>query len=134
MLPPFSFVEMREKEEKLSQTIEASFRYSSKPNDSFSRQQPMEIDIKERDSKGFVIAKSDGKKAGAMTYSIPGTDFIIIDHTEVEPEFKGQSVGKQLLFKLVEDVREKNLKVLPLCPFANAMFKKLPEIQDVLRK
>ena len=94
----------------------------------------MEIEIKERDSKGFVIAKSDGKKAGAMTYSIPGSDFIIIDHTEVEPEFKGQSVGKQLLFKLVEDVREKNLKVLPLCPFANAMFKKLPEIQDVLRK
>ncbi|MEM6768030.1 MAG: GNAT family N-acetyltransferase [Bacteroidota bacterium] len=93
----------------------------------------MEIDIKERDSKGFAIAREDGIKAGVMTYSNPGSDFIIIDHTEVAPAFKGKSVGKQLLFKMVEMAREKNIKILPLCPFANAMFKKLPEIGDVLR-
>jgi len=93
----------------------------------------MNIEIRERENKGFAIAEVDGKKAGMMTYSIPQGDFIIIDHTEVEPEFKGQSVGKKLLYKIVDMVREKNLKVLPLCPFANAMFKKLDDIKDVLK-
>jgi predicted GNAT family acetyltransferase len=68
-----------------------------------------------------------------MTYSIAGNDFIIIDHTEVDPAFKGRSVGKIMLYKIVEMAREKNLKVLPLCPFANAMFKKIDEIKDVLK-
>lgn len=94
----------------------------------------MEITIKEQDSKGFAMAREDNKKAGVMTYSIAGENHIIIDHTEVEPEFKGKSVGKQLLYKIVEMAREKNIKITPLCPFANAMFKKFDDIQDVLKK
>jgi predicted GNAT family acetyltransferase len=93
----------------------------------------MDIEIRERENKGFAIAQIDGKKAGMMTYSIPQSDFIIVDHTEVEPEFKGQSVGKKLLYKIVDMAREKNLKILPLCPFAHAMFKKLDDIKDVLK-
>jgi len=69
-----------------------------------------------------------------MTYSIPSSDFIIIDHTEVDAAFKGQGIGKQLLYKIVEMAREKNIKILPLCPYANAQFKKIKEIQDVLKK
>ncbi|WP_299896739.1 GNAT family N-acetyltransferase [uncultured Aquimarina sp.] len=93
----------------------------------------MEIEIRERENKGFAIAKENGKKAGLMSYSIPGSDFIIIDHTEVEPEQKGKEVGKKLLYKIVDMARKKNLKILPLCPFANAMFKKLDDIKDVLK-
>jgi predicted GNAT family acetyltransferase len=94
----------------------------------------MEILIKEQESKGFAIAREDNKRAGIMTYSIPASDFIIIDHTEVEPEFNGKGVAKQLLYKIVEMAREKNIKILPLCPYANAMFKKLTDIQDVLKQ
>ncbi len=94
----------------------------------------MEITIKERDSKGFAMAREDGKRAGMMTYSIASEELIIIDHTEVEPEFKGKNIGKLLLYKIVEMARERNVKILPLCPYANAMFKKLDDIQDVLKK
>lgn len=93
----------------------------------------MDITLVERESKGFAMAKEDNKRVGLMTYSIAGEDHIIIDHTEVDPEFKGQNIGKQLLYKIVEMTREKNIKITPLCPFANAMFKKLIEIQDVLK-
>jgi predicted GNAT family acetyltransferase len=79
------------------------------------------------------MAKEGNKRAGLMTYSIAGEDHIIIDHTEVDPEFKGQNIGKQVLYKIIEMAREKNIKITPLCPFANAMFKKLTEIQDVLK-
>ena len=94
----------------------------------------MEIEIRERDSKGFAIARDGEEKAGMMTYSIPTSNFIIVDHTEVEEAYKGKGVGKQILYKIVDMAREKNLKILPLCPFANAMFKKLDDIQDVLKQ
>ena len=94
----------------------------------------MEIKITEDQTKGFAIAKENEEQAGKMTYSIASANFIIIDHTEVEPSFKGKGVGKQLLYKIVEMARERDIKILPLCPFANAMFKKLTDIQDVLKK
>ncbi len=94
----------------------------------------MEVQIKENESKGYAIATEDGKTAGKMTYSIPSADFIIIDHTEVDSTFRGRSIGKQLLYKIVAMAREKNIKIMPLCPFASAMFKKLTDIQDVLKK
>jgi uncharacterized protein len=36
------------------------------------------------------------------------------------------------LAKAVEFVREKNVKVIPLCPFAKSVFDKTPEYRDVL--
>ena len=94
----------------------------------------MEIIIKEIENKGYAMAREDNKRAGIMTYSIPPSDYIIIDHTEIEADFNGKGIGKQLLLKIVEMAREKNIKILPLCPFANAMFKKLHDIQDVLKQ
>lgn len=94
----------------------------------------MEIKLKEIQNKGFATATINGEKAGEMTYSIPNSDFIIIDHTEVEEDFNGKGVGKKLLYKIVEIARDKELKILPLCPFAHAMFIKLDDIQDVLKR
>lgn len=67
-----------------------------------------------------------------MTYSVAGENKIIIDHTEVFPEFNGKGIGKKLVLEGVKYARENNLKIIPLCPFAKALFMKLPEVQDVL--
>ncbi len=92
----------------------------------------MEIIHEKNDRKGAFTAKEDGRKAGEMTYSQAGTDKIIIDHTEVNPEFKGKGVGKDLVYAAVDYAREQHLKIMPLCPFAKATFDKNPDIQDVL--
>lgn len=92
----------------------------------------MEILLKEQDAKGLAMARQDGRRTGAMTYSIAGEHLIIIDHTEVDPAFKGQQIGQRLLYRIVEMAREKDIKIIPLCPFAAAQFKKLDAIQDVL--
>ena len=92
----------------------------------------MEIRLNESDSKGFAIAKEDAKQAGIMTYSMAGPTLLIIDHTEVGPQFNGKGLGQQLLYKIVEMARDKNKKIIPLCPFAAKMFKKLDDIRDVL--
>lgn len=92
----------------------------------------MEIIHENTERKGVFIAKEGDRKAGEMTYSQAGPDKIIIDHTEVNPEFKGKGVGKELVYAAVAYAREHNLKIMPLCPFAKATFDKNKELQDVL--
>lgn len=89
--------------------------------------------LHERDErKGIFIAEENGVKVGEMTYSQAGADKIIIDHTDVNPEFKGQGVGKKMVEAAVAYVRENGMKIMPLCPFAKATFDKNPDMQDVL--
>lgn len=92
----------------------------------------MTIEQTNDDKKGFFKAVSDGKEAGLMTYSWAGTDKIIIDHTEVNPEFKGQNVGKNMVMEAVAFARNKHIKIMPLCPFAKSVFDKNTDIHDVL--
>ncbi len=67
-----------------------------------------------------------------MTYSKAGADKIIIDHTEVSEELKGQGAGKKLVAAAVEKARKEGFKILPLCPFAKATIQKDASLQDVL--
>jgi predicted GNAT family acetyltransferase len=81
---------------------------------------------------GHFKAIANEIEAGRMTYTWAGTDKFIIDHTEVNPDFAGQSVGKKMVMEAVQYARENNLKILPLCPFAKSVFDKTKEIQDLL--
>lgn len=94
----------------------------------------MTIKHEEHDTKGrFFIANEEGNKTLAeMTYSKAGTARIIIDHTEVSDELRGQKAGYHLVEKAVEHAREKGLKIMPLCPFATSVFRKNEAFRDVL--
>jgi len=92
----------------------------------------MKIEQFNRETKGFFKATIDGKEAGRMTYSWAGDNRIIIDHTEVNPEFKGQNVGKQMVLAAVDFARKNNIKILPLCPFAKSVFDRNTDLHDVL--
>lgn len=83
-------------------------------------------------NKGFFYINLDGKNIAEMTYSKAGSDKIIIDHTEVDESLKGQGVGYKLVEEAVNYAREKDVKILPLCPFAAAVFKKHEAYNDVL--
>jgi predicted GNAT family acetyltransferase len=51
----------------------------------------------------------------------------------VSEKLKGQGIGYKLIEEVVAFLRENNLKVIPLCPFANAVFKKRSkDYKDVL--
>ncbi|WP_369995072.1 GNAT family N-acetyltransferase [Winogradskyella sp.] len=91
----------------------------------------MKIQQNDSDKKGEFFYETDGKKLGLMTYSRAGDHKIIIDHTEVDESLKGQGVGYKLVEAAVNYARDNNLKIMPLCPFANAVFKKRSEYNDV---
>ena len=92
----------------------------------------MLIQNKKTENKGMFYVESDGNILAEMAYTLPSADKMIIDHTEVSDELRGQNVGYQLVSTAVEYARTHNLKVIPLCPFANSVFKKKPEFKDVL--
>lgn len=83
-------------------------------------------------SKGLFFVQQEGNLLAEMVYTKPAADKMIIEHTEVSEELKGQHVGYLLLQTAVEYARTHNLKIIPLCPFANAVFRKKPEYADVL--
>lgn len=67
-----------------------------------------------------------------MTYSKAGADRIIIDHTEVEDDLRGQGAGQQLVEAAVDFARRHKISIIPLCPFARSVFDKTPTLRDVL--
>lgn len=82
---------------------------------------------------GYFTAKDGDRELGRMYYSWAGIDKFIIQHTEVNENAKGTGAGKFLVESGVKYARDNNYKIIPRCPFANAMFKKhKEEWKDVL--
>jgi uncharacterized protein len=92
----------------------------------------MLIQHKKVGNKGLFFTAQDDNVLAEMTYTMPSADKMIIEHTEVSDELKGQNVGYQLVHTAVEYARTHHIKIIPLCPFANSVFKKKPEFADVL--
>ncbi|MEQ1937868.1 GNAT family N-acetyltransferase [Mesorhizobium sp. CN5-321] len=91
------------------------------------------IRLEDSGTKGrYVIAGPDGAEA-EMTFTKVGQHQIIIDHTGVPDAFRGQGVGLSLVTRAVEDARAQGKKIIPLCPFAAAQFRRHPEWADVLK-
>ena len=91
----------------------------------------MNIQHEQNDRRGKFFILTEGKQKALMTYSVAGSNKIIIDHTEVDPSLQGQGVGYQLLEAAVKCARGQGIKILPLCPFAKAVFDKTAEYDDI---
>ena len=82
--------------------------------------------------KGKFFIEQDGTEVAEMTYVWAGDKKFIIDHTEVSDVLKGQNVGKQLVAAAVEFARNKQVKIIPLCPFAKHVFDTTVAYRDLL--
>ncbi|MGV2927013.1 GNAT family N-acetyltransferase [Macrococcus capreoli] len=78
----------------------------------------------------FYIGDISSPK-GQLTY-VENGDQLIIDHTEVIDELRGEGAGKQLVEAAVKYARANNKKILPICPFVKKVIDETPEFQDVL--
>lgn len=92
-----------------------------------------EISKHEHATGGRYATSVHGVEA-EMTYSRAGDHLIIIDHTDVPDQLRGLGLGQALVAKAVEDTRESGIKILPLCPFAAAQFRKNGKYHDILSR
>ncbi len=94
---------------------------------------PLPIEHQRAATRGAFHLTRDGERLAEMTYSAtPDGKHIIIDHTQVSEQLKGQGVGKKLVEAAVAWARKEHVKVAVTCPFAKAVFEKTPELRDVL--
>ncbi|MEI5992931.1 GNAT family N-acetyltransferase [Candidatus Enterococcus mansonii] len=91
------------------------------------------MEIKEEKNR-FVLLNDENKEIGEMTWSDAGEEMMIIDHTFVEPSYRGQKLAEKLVYRGVEKARREGKKIIPLCPFAKKEFDTKPDYGDVLRK
>jgi predicted GNAT family acetyltransferase len=65
------------------------------------------------------------------TYQQRG-DVMVVNHSEVPPEVEGRGIGSALVRGVLDDLRRRGLKVLPLCGFVAAYIRRHNEYQDLL--
>ncbi|MBL7774629.1 MAG: N-acetyltransferase [Saprospiraceae bacterium] len=92
----------------------------------------MHIQLENDGKKGAFFIEANGERLAAMAFTMAGEHRMIIDHTEVDERLRGKGAGRQMLNRLVEYVREHQIRVIPLCPFAKSVFEKDASIRDVL--
>ena len=92
----------------------------------------MDIQHKAGNSKGSFFVEKNGELKAEITYSKAGNSKIIIDHTEVSEELRGDNIGRALVERAIEYARENELTVIPLCPFAKSVIERDESLQDVL--
>lgn len=84
----------------------------------------------QKDENTFYIGERDDKKA-ELHFEEKG-DRLIVDHTFVSDELRGQGVAGKLVEKVVQFARTEGKKILPTCSYAKEKIKKTKEYHDVL--
>ncbi|MFV0491306.1 MAG: GNAT family N-acetyltransferase [Pseudorhodobacter sp.] len=80
-------------------------------------------------SKGRYVFAANGAEA-EITYSVSSPTLIIADHTGVPDALRGTGAGLRLVEFMVTDARANGFRIVPLCPFINAMRTRHPEWAD----
>jgi predicted GNAT family acetyltransferase len=84
------------------------------------------------DLRRYEARLGEGRElAGLMDYRLTD-DFIVLTHTEVRQGFEGQGIGSRLVRAVLEDLRERQVAVIPTCPFVVAWLHQHPEQHDIL--
>lgn len=86
------------------------------------------IELKIDDQKrGAFVVEENGERLAEMVIAIIG-ERLVVYHTEVSEKLRGQGVAAQLLEQMVNYTRTNHLKVVALCPYVHAQFKRHPDL------
>lgn len=80
----------------------------------------------------FYIPGEEEDRLAELAYTVTEDGKMIIEHTEVDEQLRGQNVGYEMVHAAVEHARQYQMRVIPVCPFAKAIFDKKPDFADVL--
>jgi uncharacterized protein len=68
---------------------------------------------------------------GLAPYQRRGEQFVFT-HTEVDPDAGGSGIGSTLVRGALDDVRARELRAVPLCPFVRAWIDRHPDYADLV--
>jgi predicted GNAT family acetyltransferase len=73
----------------------------------------------------------DGELAGFAQYE-PGPGQIAFIHTEIDDRFEGRGLASRLIAFALDDARERELAVLPFCPFVRGYIQRHREYEGLV--
>jgi hypothetical protein len=76
--------------------------------------------------RGAFVLEKEGERLAEMEIAVRDGNLTVY-HTEVAEALKGQGIASRLLDEMVSYARGHSLKVIPLCPYVHAQFKRHPE-------
>lgn len=91
----------------------------------------------EFEKEGYRFYKNDesGKLLAEVTYEPNGEDKVSLTHTFVDVSLRGQGVAEQLVDRLAAEMKEEGKKIVPVCSYAVALFKrKSDKYKDIIAK
>ena len=95
-----------------------------------------DIDIvKEEGSNGHgrYVARIAGLEGEAeLTFTHRSPNLVSADHTGAPESLRGTGIAAALVARLVEDARQSGFRILPLCPYVRAQYRRHPEWRDVM--
>ena len=92
----------------------------------------MEIKHRENAHKGSFYVEENNSVLAELSYSFAGAGILILDQTHVAAKLKGKKIGNSLVEAAVNYSKAKNIKIVPLCPFAKILIENTPAYRDVL--
>jgi uncharacterized protein len=86
---------------------------------------PIQLTLNDQ-QRGVFAIDENGERLAEMGIGINGKNLIVY-HTQVSDKLQGQGIAGKLLSKMTAYARKNDLKVVPLCPYVLAQFKRHPE-------
>ena len=69
-----------------------------------------------------------------IEYILNNENIMFLTHTEVPKALEGKGIGKNIVEKALNYIKDHNYTLAPLCPFVAAYLKRHPEWQSLLAK
>ena len=90
-----------------------------------------DIDVRDAAEQTRYEIRVDGELAGFAQYHDRAHRRVFV-HTEIDDAFEGQGLGSKLASAALDDVRERGLRVVPLCPFIARYIERHPAYADLV--
>ncbi len=90
-----------------------------------------DVHVRNNSEQHRYEAHVGGALAGFVDYQL-AAELAVLTHTEVNVSFEGQGIGSRLARAALDDVRERGLKALVICPFITRWIGNHREYLDVL--
>ncbi len=95
--------------------------------------QAIHFDKQVSGTAGRYVATLDGVDGEAeITFTVRGPALISADHTGAPDSMRGTGAAAKLVEYMIADARTNGFKIIPICPYVKAQYKKHPEWQDVM--
>jgi uncharacterized protein len=90
------------------------------------------ITLEEMPYGGRWVARTKEGPESEMTFRVREDGVLRILHTGVPPALEGRGIAGALMERAIDEVREKGLRIEPVCSYVVAAFRRHPDWSDVL--